>query len=205
MRKLSGLALALLLAAVPSRAQHFELAGMAGFTTKASLEIGQGDIQSIQVKDGFSWGLSAGYYFNPHYGFEATWSQQSTSINDDITGLDLVDVNVNQIIGDFVFQFGLEDAKLRPFILAGAGATIFNFEDPFDSKTKFAWDVGGGVKYFANDKFGIRLQAAYKPTLVDQEPGGYWCDPFFCYSVTDSDFLDQVEFQGGLVFKFGGS
>ena len=118
---------------------------------------------------------------------------------------DILDLNVNQLHGNFIFQFGLEDAAMRPFILAGAGATFFNPEEGFDSDTKFSWGVGGGLKYFMNDRFGIRLQGVYKPTLVDEDAGGYWCDPFgFCYYVADSDFLDQVEVSGGLTFKFGG-
>jgi opacity protein-like surface antigen len=205
MRKLSGLALAMLLAAVPSRAQHWELTGTAGFTTKASIEVTNSDISSVQVNDGFSWGVSAGYYFNPHYGFEAAFNSQATAIG--IEGFDdsIFDITVNQLHGNFIFQFGLEDAKARPFIVAGAGASVFNPESGFDSETKFSWSIGGGLKYFANDRFGVRIQGLYKPTIMNDDPGGYWCDGFgFCYYVADTDWLDQVEFSGGLVFKFGG-
>jgi hypothetical protein len=49
----------------------------------------------------------------------------------------------------------------------------------------------------------LKIQAKYNPTYLNDDWGGTWCDPFYCYQVADPDYLDQGEFSAGLMYKLG--
>ena len=70
-----------------------------------------------------------------------------------------------------------------------------------DSISKFAFDIGGGLKYYASDNFGIRLDARFQPTYVSSSDS-YWCDPFVCYRVPSAHYFDQFEFTGAFLVRF---
>ncbi len=88
-------------------------------------------------------------------------------------------------------------AEVRPYVLAGAGATFFR-SDSLESETKFSWGLGGGVKVYFDQWIGIKIQGKYNPTRLDDESSGDFCDPFgFCQST-----LNQFELGVGLILRF---
>jgi hypothetical protein len=94
-------------------------------------------------------------------------------------------------------NFGGGDGRLRLFAFAGLGATFFSADD-LESETKFSLDLGGGVKYYPWKAIGVRGHFRYKPTMLNDEDAGRFCDPFgFCQG-----FLQQIEFAGGAVVRF---
>ena len=102
-----------------------------------------------------------------------------------------------QLHGSFVYQFGDNEAKVRPYILAGLGTTFFSSSE-LDTETKFSWALGGGVKTFLTDALGLKFQAKYNPPSLNDESAGDFCDPFgFC-----SGTLSQFEIGAGVVFRF---
>ena len=83
------------------------------------------------------------------------------------------------------------------FAFAGLGATFFSAID-LPSETKLSWGLGGGVKYFPWNGLGFRAHFRYKPTMLDDEDAGNFCDPFgFC-----QDTLQQIEIVAGGVVRF---
>ena len=76
---------------------------------------------------------------------------------------------------------------------------------PVDPTVAAALDkaIGAGVKVEASEKIGLKIQGKYNPTYLDEDYGGVWCDPFYCYQVSDPDYLDQGEFSAGLTYKLG--
>ena len=106
-------------------------------------------------------------------------------------------MSVGQLHGNAVRQFGAVDSRLRPFVLAGLGATFLS-ADELQSETKLSLAVGGGVKYFPWKTIGVRGHFQYKPTLLNDEDADPSCDPFgFCQGV-----LHQIEFAVGAVVRF---
>jgi hypothetical protein len=65
--------------------------------------------------------------------------------------------------------------------------------------TRFAFDVGGGVKYNFMRHFGLRLQAKWSPVYITTTKGGYWCDPFWggCWVVGDNHYLNEFDATAG--------
>ena len=106
-------------------------------------------------------------------------------------------MTVRQLHGDVVYHLGAPDARLRPFVFGGLGATFFS-ADELKSETKFSFGLGAGVKYFRWNAVGLRAHFRYKPTLMSDKDAAEFCDPFgFCQGT-----LQQIEFMGGAVIRF---
>jgi opacity protein-like surface antigen len=137
--------------------------------------------------------------FSPHWGAEVSWTRQSSALQLE-TGdgsADLFTMSVGQLHGNAVRQFGAADSRLRPFVLAGVGATFLSADD-LQSETKLSLAVGGGVKYFPWETIGVRGQVRYKPTLLNDDAADSLCDPFgFCQGT-----MHQVEFAVGATVRF---
>jgi hypothetical protein len=79
-------------------------------------------------------------------------------------------------------------------VFAGLGATFFSADD-LQSETKLSLGFGGGVKYFAWKTIGVRAHFRYKPTMLNDEDAGDFCDSFgFCQGA-----LQQIEFAVGAI------
>jgi hypothetical protein len=114
--------------------------------------------------------------------------------------------------GYFGYNFGEAEAKLKPFIYGGLGATNFasvEFTDTFgvrrstNGNAQFSTTWGGGVKYFFNPKIGVRGGASWTPVYIKSDATGYWCDPWWgCYVVGDAQYSNQFHLTGGVTFRF---
>jgi hypothetical protein len=193
------LAVALVLAAAPLHAQaRTEIAVLGGYTTAGGIGNTAPTIQDLEIAGGFTWGAQAGHFFTPNLGFEASWARQDGELAfvNAAQRVELFDVGVDQVLGGVAYRFGEETARARPFVFAGLGATFFRAPD-LESETKLALALGAGVKASAGKRVGIRLQARYNPTYLN-DSGSDFCDPFgFCQG-----WLHQFEFMGGLVVGF---
>jgi outer membrane protein W len=192
------LVVALLLGASPVFAQRTELSILGGYTTPGDIEMKAVGIDELEVAGSFTWGVTAGHFFTDHVGFEASWSRQESAISiGTLAGsAELFDVNVSLLHGSFVYRFGAHDARFAPFVMAGAGATFLGAED-LETETDFAWTLGAGVKWLASERAGVRVQARYVPTMLNDESSDF-CDPFgFCQGS-----LQQFELMGGVVLRF---
>jgi opacity protein-like surface antigen len=192
------LTFAFLLLASPAFAQRSEFSLLAGYTTAGDIEKTAIGIREIKYDASFSWGLSGGHFFTPHLGAEVSWIRQETglSLSTSAGSARLFDVNIGQIHGSAVYQFGADKARLRPFVSLGLGASFFGGGD-LASETKLSWSLGAGLKWFPRQSVGARVQVRYNPTRLNDASSDY-CDPFgFC-----QDSLQQFGFTGGLVLRF---
>jgi hypothetical protein len=183
----------------PARAQSWELSGLAGYTPSASLDHQAPELSGLDIRGGFTWGVQVSRSFTPHWSAEVSWTRQSSALRLE-TGAgnaDLFAMTVGQLHGNAVRQFGAVDARLRPFVFAGIGATFLSGDD-LESETKLSFGLGGGVKYFPWKRIGVRGQIRYKPTLLHDDEAGRFCDPFgFCQGT-----LQQIEFAVGAIVRF---
>jgi len=196
MKRLAAL-LCLLLPA-PAFAQRNEIALLGGYTTAGDIDMKAVGIQALEVKGSFTWGVEAGRFFSDHIGLEASWSQQQSALRIGTAGgsADLFDMKLRLLHGSFVYRFGGTDAALRPFVLAGLGATFLSATD-LESETKLSWAAGAGLAWLPSRRLGARLQARYAPTVLGDSSSDV-CDPFgFCQGT-----LHQFELMGGLVLRF---
>jgi opacity protein-like surface antigen len=196
--KAYGKALVVLLMAAPASAQRFEAAGLFGYTTAGGLEPVSRELESYEIGGGFTWQGQFDWFLTPHLGLEGSWAQREgpLRLSTSSGSAELFEIDMAQVLGSVVYQWGGEESKLRPFVLGGLGATFFEAED-IPRETKLAWAVGGGAKLFLHDKLGIKLQAKLNPTLLNDESSDF-CDPFgFCASSVSS-----FELLSGVLFRF---
>ena len=180
-------------------AQSWEVSGLAAYTPSAGLDQQAPELNDLSVQGGFTWGLTGARLFTPRWGAEALWVQQASAyeLETEAGASDLFSMTVRQLHGDVVYHFGSADARLRPFVFGGLGATFFSADD-LESETKFSFGLGGGIKYFRWNAIGVRAHVRYKPTMLNDEDSADFCDPFgFCGST-----LQQVEFAAGGVVRF---
>ena len=209
-----------LLAAAPAQAQdpRIEIGASAGWTLSDGVTFdgviaGDGNVyNSIEPKDSFSYNLQVGFFVNPHMEVGFLFDQQKTTL---VVGgtqeREIGDMSVNNYHGFIAYHFGDPDAKARPYFLGGAGATSYgkvpfsvgNFAGETGSATVFSTTWALGVKLYPAPKVGLNLAVRWTPTYIKSDAEGWWCDPYWgCYVVGDSQYSNQFEFSGGIVFRF---
>jgi opacity protein-like surface antigen len=197
---MSAVVLGLLLMPSPARAQrHYEITPFIGYTTAGDIGNIAPEIAQLQIAGGFTWGAQFGVFFGPNLGVELSWAQQETGLRLSTTAGSATpfDIKAGKLHGNFIYQFAKENARVRPYVLAGLGATFFRSAE-LRSETKLSWAIGGGAKMFLQEHIGIKIQAKYNPTRLGDESAGNFCDPFgFCQGT-----LNQFELGGGLIFRF---
>jgi hypothetical protein len=197
--RIAAAAVLLLMLSAPAGAQSWEASGLVGFTPSAGLERQASELTGLDVGGGFTWGLQGARWLTANWGAEVLWTQQSSALQLETSAgtADLFTMTVRQLHGNAVRQFGAADARLRPFVFAGLGATFLR-ADELEPETKVSFGLGGGVKYFPWRRIGVRGHVRYKPTLLDDEDAGRFCDPFgFCQGV-----LQQFELAAAGVVRF---
>jgi hypothetical protein len=191
-------AVSVMLTASPARAQSWEASGLFGFTPSAAIDERASELSDVDVRGAFTWGFQGARSFTPSWGTEVLWTQQATALEVGTSDgkADLFTMRVRQLHGNVVYQFGHPDARWRPFAFGGLGATFFS-ADTVNSETKFAIDVGGGVKFWLSRAVGVRAHIRYKPTFLSDTSSDF-CDPFgFCQRV-----LAQFEYAAALGVRF---
>ena len=194
-RLLTALAI---LSAAPAFSQGFEVAALAGYTTPGGLQHDTRTLDDLKLAGSSTWGASLGFFFSPRLGVEASWARVGSGVELSTAeaSQEMFDVTIDQLQGSLVYQFGGAESRIRPFLTAGAGASIFSSAD-IDSETKLSFGIGAGMKWLPSKRFGARLSARYTPTYLHDSSSDF-CDPFgFC-----QDWLHQFELTGGVVLRF---
>ncbi len=104
------------------------------------------------------------------------------------------------------------DAKVRPYLLIGLGATHYpsvgyaktsGQTGTTASQTKFSTVLGAGVKAYASQKVGLQLGILWVPTYIKTDATGWWCDPWYgCYVTGNAQYSNQFMLNAGVTFRF---
>jgi outer membrane protein W len=198
MKRLLAVAVALVVVASPAWAQRSELSLFAGYNTPGDIEKKAPTVQDLEIEGAFTWGLRAGHFFTTNVGVEASWARQESELvfGTAAGSTELFELHLDQLQASFVYQFAGDQSRLRPFLAAGLGAAFFSAPE-LDGETKLSWSLGTGLKWFASQRLGARLEARYSPTYLNDTDSDF-CDPFgFCQG-----WLHQFELTGAVTFRF---
>ncbi len=159
----------------------------------------------IRVNGAMSYGAMLDYSFNPNLQFEFLYGRNPTSYSQHDYTINaytqIYDSTVNTFQWGVLAQFRA-DQKLRPFIAGGLGFVHEANGQGTPSRTAFAYNIGGGAKYFVSDHFGFRGDFRYLPTYGNSGQGQQ-CDYFGqCYNATIRNYEKRTMFSGGIIFKF---
>jgi outer membrane protein W len=167
----------------------------------------------IDVKDSANWGFSFGVNATPNVEIGFLFGQQMSTLT--LTGTairDVGDLKINSYFPYLAYNMGDEDAKARPYLLFGIGATNYGSVNytktggqtgSTASNTQFAGTIGAGVRVYPSPNVGVQFGMQWTPTYIKSDAAGMWCDPWFgCYVIGDAQYSNQVQFNGGIVFRF---
>jgi hypothetical protein len=142
----------------------------------------------------------------PHTQYELIYSHQQT----DFDSSDLPAPDINTGVNVDYLQLGgivMGDGNIaRPYLVATVGATRFDPDDAaFNSDIFFSFSIGGGMKMWPKERFGLRLEGRFYGTVLDSD-SYIFCksdsDGAACLIQTSSEVLWQWEMMAGAVFRF---
>jgi hypothetical protein len=213
-RRVLSIAVLIACVASPALAQgRVEVSGFFGWTFSEGVSfdgipVNGAVYNRADPKDSQGFGFTFGGYLTPQAEVEFLWSRQMSKLEISGTGPTLsAPMNVDNYHGNFIYNFGDEDRKARPFIFIGLGATSYG-DVKFSGRTvpgmsKFSWALGGGLKGFASPHVGFKGMFRWTPTHIKTEGAGWWCDPWWgCYPIGTAYYSNQFEMSGGIVARF---
>jgi hypothetical protein len=115
-----------------------------------------------------------------------------------------VDMAVNYFQIGSVNEIPVDNESIRPYGTATLGTTWFNIKDD-DATDEWLFSValGGGLKYFFNEKIGIRIQARLLLPLIFNGGGFYIGTGSSGAYVSATEPIFQGDFTGGLIIALG--
>jgi hypothetical protein len=180
---------------------EIEISPFAGFRIGGQFTTDTTPSVNLNLEDSLTYGISLGYNVNPFFHLEFMWSRQDTRLY--AVGFDLWDMYVDQYHFNFLYVFNHPRDRIRPYILGGLGWTYFNPRANVNGTSRFSFSFGGGAKIYMARMLGIRLQVKYTPTYITSDDY-LVCDPWYgCFYMPHGRYINQWEFTGGLIFRFG--
>jgi hypothetical protein len=203
----------------PVFAQRAEVSGLFGWTlsdgvTSDGVLAPDGNIyDAVDVKDSFSWGFDIGVNATDNIQVGFLFGQQLSTLGLEGTATrEVGDLAINTYHPYVAFNAGARDARVRPYLLVGFGATNYGSVDftradgtaaSTGSETQFSTTWGAGVKVFGSSNVGFRAGLQWTPTYIKTDSEGWWCDPYWgCYVVGDAQYANQFQFNGGVTIRF---
>ncbi len=177
---------------------------------------GVGSFNRVDPKDSFLWGLDFGFFVGPNAEVGFLYANQPSKLllggTLGTSDLEVGDMSVNTYHAAFTYNFGEGNAKVRPYVMGGLGASSFGgvsytringASAEVGGSTKFSSTWGAGVKVYGGSKVGGRFGVRWTPTYIKSDAVGYWCDPYWgCYVVGDAQYANQLELNAGITVKF---
>jgi hypothetical protein len=205
--------LALLARAAPASAQYVqinsvEVTPFAGVRFGGTLDLQAGSPTEATLKDGSSYGFSAGVRFDDVSLIEFRWTHVVSALRFDAPlvslGDAIGDVTLNQFLMDFTREWDVTEVKgLRSYLVGSVGAT--HVSAAHDAFTRFSFGLGGGLKEFLGSHFAIRAEARWMGIWINPEVGAFACGTVAaggCVVVLTGPVTQQFELTIAPVLRF---
>jgi hypothetical protein len=211
-RRLRSSVILLLLVPGAALAQgRFEITPTASYNFGGTIDASDTELFDfdLEAADSEAFGVTFGIPVAPWAQIELLASRQSTELEFDHglfgneQGIADFDVTYYHVGGLFAWGSG----QIHPFVVASLGVTEL---DPdvagASSETRFSGSLGGGVKIYFNQHFGLRLEGRGFWTALDDYENDYYDDDYCCYDSGcgcgyDNGFT-QFQASAGLIFAF---
>jgi hypothetical protein len=171
----------------------------------------------VKPRNGFTWGVDFGYFASERFEIGALYSIQKSKLQ--VSGPNSwtnvgEGLDVQNIMGTVTFNSGDSWSKLRFYVLGGLGATRYGnvtIVGPAGGSTqiggisKFATTWGAGIKGYPSPSIGWKAGVRWTPTNIGSTADDWVCSPYggFCTATgVDHQYIDQLEFAGGVFFRF---
>lgn len=162
--------------------------------------------EDLELDDSLGYGLTLNVLVNDHSSLEIYYSRQDTQA--DARGLFMAepvfDLNIQKL--EFGGAYDVYAKYPRPYVAATIGATRLDPSDTgFDSDTYFSFSLGGGLKLFEHRQLGVRLDARWLGTFVNEDTDVFCrtgSGAAICLIEADGDLLSQLRLFLGVSLRF---
>ena len=162
----------------------------------------------LTIKSTWDYGVMGDVDIYPNVQAEFMWNRQPTEFgaHNFVNGVVLPagDATLDMYQWSFLVALRAPEAKVVPYMVAGLGFTHYSADQvTLGFSNGFAYNIGGGVKYFFAKHVGLRLDVRYSPSRTTHSTGTV-CDPYigYCYPATFANHARQGQANLGLVFRF---
>ena len=193
--------------------QKFEVTPFGGYKFGGKINVsGQsGTEENLLIASNYDYGAMIDYSIWENFQAEFMLVRQPStlSLQDFSTTPPTTTALTNTTLSTYTFGAAYSfrgDSKIKPFIAGGAGWTNFtNIDNPngvyLGFYNKFAYNIGGGIKYYFSKYAGFRFDFRYFATRTT--PGtGEECSYVGCYEVSTTNHANQGDLNFGLILKF---
>lgn len=192
----------LALATLSSAAQalDFEITPFAGYRFGGRFE-DPATTDSVDLKEAASFGLAVDVSYAPGQAIQVFYSRQSTEVEDVSPALD-VDVEYIHVGGVATFP---SETEFLPCLVGTIGAARYSPGGGLDDETRFSATLGGGLKYFFNERFGLRFEGRGYFTFFDSDAAVFCISDqtgATCRLRAKSSVVWQIEAQAGFTYRF---
>jgi opacity protein-like surface antigen len=186
-----------------SAQSKYEVTPFFGARFGGSIQVNGPFVDYLPIRSSEDFGVQFGYNLWDNFQPEFMWNRQPTTINahnpgppSTITPLGRLDIDMYQF--SILYEFRSSEAKLKPYLVAGLGWTHFgNGDNLMGFSNKFSYNLGGGLKYYFTQLFGLRLDVRYSPTRTT--PSQSIQNGFL---VNTYNHAKQGQADLGLIFRF---
>ena len=160
-------------------------------TTDRRVDVDDGDFQGLI----YGWQMAGGQ-------FEIVYARQATELSSSrtVSADALVDVDFDQLL---VAGRKTLDDDIGSYIGVLIGFTHIDFEgSEFESDTRPALGLGGGIEYPLGERLGLRVGLQGIFTFVDNKAGAFCKTSVGCPIKANDNSLEQWDLFAGLTFRF---
>jgi len=187
---------------LPAFAGNYEITPFVGYTAGGEFSDSETGT-TLKVDETSNYGIMVDIKQDEQTQIELYFSRQATRLKTDsgpFTGEPLFDLDIEYYhVGG---TYGTGTGKVKPFMVGTLGATHMDPKGAgLDSETKLSLSLGGGVKLFATDRVGLRLEGRWFGTLFNGS-GSAFCSSGACAIHVEGDLFSQFVANAGLIIAF---
>jgi hypothetical protein len=213
--KCAGLwiSIALAVSGMSAYGQKFELTPLVGVRVGGNLKIQQDGEPNrlIGVDSSAGFGVAGGFRFDSDTCdacdlIEFRWMRQNTKLHFEdrplVGALVRPALTLDHFLADFTHEFPTKQTnnKVSPFLTVSLGAV--RLATPLASAVRFEFGLGGGVKVFLSQRWGIRFHGEYLPMVRSAQIQKVACGPSGCIAALNGGVMNQVSFSVGPIIRF---
>ncbi len=159
----------------------------------------------LNIKDAANYGFALDITLRPGAQLEIMYIRQSTILRaDPFAGPreELFDMAMEYYQIGGLYEVYRDD-MFRPFGVMTLGLANFSPQPKeIASEVRFAFGIGGGVKVFPTEHFGLRLEGRLHFPLISGGTG-FWCSlPGGCAISVGGELMVQATLNAGVIFAF---
>lgn len=163
-------------------------------------------VDYLKIDNNYDYGLMGDVQLFGPLQAEFMWSREPTTLeaHDISSGIfsSVGNVTLDNFQWSLIYQLGDSSSKLRPYFGGGIGFTHWEnaVQDQLPFTNTVGFNVGGGVKYYFVKHVGARIDFRWLPTRTTSQLGQVCY--FGCYPVNINNYAQQIQLNGGLIFRF---